>query len=129
MEKEIQHTFTESPTLTVIKKTHQWDPNLAQDKIDELVAATHDGDSEAVRRAQADFIEDSPYKEVRAAVRNLDGEETANTLRTWILGMGFVTIGAGLNMFLSMRSPAINFPAIVILLSVRPHTLSTAINS
>lgn len=104
------------PVLT--EKTHQWDPNLPQDKVDELLAATRNGDPEAVRRAHADFIEDSPYEEVRAAVKNIDGGEPANTARAWILGMFFVTVGSGLNMFLSMRSPAINFQNIVVLLCV-----------
>jgi hypothetical protein len=40
---------------------------------------------------------------VRAAVRPTDGGEVANTVRAWILGMIFVTIGSALNMFLSMR--------------------------
>ncbi|KAF2689089.1 OPT family small oligopeptide transporter [Lentithecium fluviatile CBS 122367] len=102
------------------EKTHQWDPNLPQDKVDELLSATRDGDPEAIRKAQADFIEDSPYEEVRAAVKNTDGGEPANTVRAWILGMLFVTVASGLNMFLSMRSPAINFPNIVVLLLAYP---------
>ncbi len=32
-----------------------------------------------------------------------DGGEVANTVRAWVLGMIFVTLGSGLNMFLSMR--------------------------
>jgi hypothetical protein len=115
MEKDISHTTTESPHANVTIKTHQWDPNLPQDKIDELVAATRDGDPEAIKRAQADFNEDSPYESVRAAVRNIDGGEPANTVRAWVLGMIFVTIASGLNMFL-LRSPAINFPPLVVLL-------------
>ncbi|KAK8014368.1 hypothetical protein PG990_007664 [Apiospora arundinis] len=50
----------------------------------------------------------------------LMGGEVANTVRAWILGFIFVTLGSGLNMFLSMRSPAISFPALVILLLVYP---------
>jgi hypothetical protein len=117
-EKHLQTTTTTTVTSPVVltEKTHQWDPNLPQDKIDELLAATHGGDPEAVRKAQEDFIENSPYEEVRSAVKNTDGEEPANTIRAWVLGMIFVTLASGLNMFLSMRSPAINFPAIVILL-------------
>lgn len=62
-----------------------------------------------------DFIENSPYEEVRAAVRVTDDpDEVANTVRAWILGMIFVTLGSGLNMFLSMRSPAISFTSIVV---------------
>ena len=67
-----------------------------------------------MHEVEAIFAEDSPYEEVRAAVRTEDGEEVANTVRAWILGMLFVTVGSGANMFLSMRSPAINFPAIVV---------------
>jgi hypothetical protein len=119
---ELQHkkmaysTSVEAGHATVTEKTHQWDPNLKQAKIDELHAATHDGDPEAIKQAHADFIEDSPYEEVRAAVRNTDGGEPANTARAWVLGMLFVTVASGVNMFLSMRSPAINFPNIVVLL-------------
>jgi hypothetical protein len=119
-EKHFQTTTTTAVTSPVLvtEKAHQWDPNLPQDKIDELLAATHGGDPEAVRKAQEDFIENSPYEEVRAAVKNTDGEEPANTVRAWVLGIIFVTLASGLNMFLSMRSPAINFPPIVILLYV-----------
>ncbi|KAF1947905.1 OPT family small oligopeptide transporter [Clathrospora elynae] len=118
--KEFQQTIIEASPVTITETAHQWDPNLTQEKIYELTAATHDGDPEAVRKAQADFIEDSPYEEVRAAVKNTDGGEPANTVRAWVLGLLFVTVGAGVNMFLSMRSPAINFPPIVVLLVVYP---------
>ncbi|PHH69389.1 hypothetical protein CDD80_6780 [Ophiocordyceps camponoti-rufipedis] len=64
--------------------------------------------------------EDSPYEEVRAAVRNSDEGEVANTLRAWIIGLFFVTLGTGLHMFLSMRSPAISLPAIVVQLLAYP---------
>lgn len=117
-EKVAYSTSVEATHAKIKPETHQWDPNLKQDKIDELYAATHDGDPEAIRKAQADFLDDSPYEEVRAAVKNTDGGEPANTLRAWILGMIFVTLASGINMFLSMRSPAINFPNIVILLYV-----------
>lgn len=115
-EKVMGTTSIEDEDVRITEKTHQWDPNLKQAMIDELRAATQDGDPEAIKRAQADFIEDSPYEEVRAAVRNTDGGEPANTVRAWVLGMLFVTVASGINMFLSMRSPAINFPNIVVLL-------------
>jgi hypothetical protein len=102
--------------LKRVEKTHQYDPNLKKEKIDELHAAIHSQDPEVVLRAQVDFTENSPYEEVRAAVRTTDGGEPANTLRAWILGMLFVTAASGLNMFLSMRSPAINFPSVIVLL-------------
>lgn len=119
-DKEAHSTSIEATPVLVTDKAHQWDPNLPQEKIDELLAATRDEDPEAVKKAQADFVEDSPYIEVRAAVKNTDGEEPACTVRAWVLGLSFVTVASGLNMFLSMRSPAINFPNIVVLLLVYP---------
>lgn len=106
--------------LETIKRTHAFDPNLPQEKLDLLTQALQHGDASENAEADVLFTEDSPYDEVRAAVRNTDGEEVANTVRAWILGMFFVTIGSGLNMFLSMRSPAINFPSLVVQLLVYP---------
>lgn len=100
------HGVDVSEATTDLKKfqlDHQWDPNLSQEKADMVKNALQDGDSEEIIAVDAIFTEDSPYEEVRAAVRNTDGEEVANTVRAWILGMIFVTIGSGLNMFLSMR--------------------------
>ena len=109
-----QQDITEpSVDISQFEKSHQWDPNLPQSKLDALHTAAQTGDAEAVHEIEVDFVEHSPYEEVRAAVRVEDGEEVANTVRAWILGMLFVTVGSGANMFLSMRSPAINFPAIV----------------
>lgn len=106
--------------LGKIKHAHQFDPNLPQEKLDFINKALQDGDAGEIIEADVLFTEDSPYEEVRAAVRNTDGGEVANTVRAWILGMFFVTIGSGLNMFLSMRSPAINFPSLVVQLLVYP---------
>lgn len=57
---------------------------------------------------------------VEAAVRAEDGEEPANTLRAWVLGFFFVTVASGVNMLISMRSPAITIPVVAILLLVYP---------
>lgn len=103
-----------------LQKSHLFDPNLPLDKIAELHDAAQAGDLEKIRQVDQEFSEDSPYPEVRAAVRNTDGGEVANTVRSWILGMIFVTVCSGLNMFLSMRSPAINFPSIIVVLLVYP---------
>jgi hypothetical protein len=61
-----------------------------------------------------------PSDYVQAAVRTEDGEEPANTLRAWVLGFCFVTVSSGVNMLLSMRSPAITIPVVAILLLVYP---------
>ncbi len=89
--------------LERIQRAHEWDPNMPQEKMDAVKTAMVDRDADEILAADELFTEDSPYPEVRAAVRNTDGEEPANTVRAWILGMVFVTIGSGLNMFLSLR--------------------------
>jgi hypothetical protein len=101
-EKHAEHLNTTADVLA-FEKSHQWDPNLPQAEIDALHRAAKTGDAETVQEVEAVFAEDSPYEEVRAAVRNTDDGSVANTVRAWILGMIFVTIGSGLNMFLSMR--------------------------
>lgn len=135
--------------LPKIAKSHQYDPNLPIETLDAIHEAAKTGDPEKILEVEADFTENSPYEEVRAAVRTTDNpDEVANTVRAWVLGMIFVTLGSGLyvpnfsakeletfsetffppvgpqrsnltprscrNMFLSMRSPAINFPSIVV---------------
>lgn len=89
--------------LRHFEQNHQHDPNLPPEKL----AAVHDalarGDAKEMADTDALLCENSPYEEVRVAVRNTDGGEVANTVRAWVLGMLFVTLGAGLNMFLSMR--------------------------
>lgn len=89
--------------LPAFQASHRWDPNLPQSTLDALNSAAKTRDAEKVHEVEVTFAEDSPYEEVRAAVRTTDGEEVANTVRAWILGMIFVTLGSGLNMFLSMR--------------------------
>ncbi|KAF2502770.1 small oligopeptide transporter [Lophium mytilinum] len=108
--------------LRAIQRSHQWDPNLPQEKANAILDATKTGNLDTIDSLADALEEDSPYDEVRAAVRNTDGEEVANTVRAWVLGMLFVTICSGLNMFLSMRSPAISFPAVVVQLLVYPFS-------
>jgi hypothetical protein len=100
--KQAGSTIQELPKL---KSLHQWDPNLPQEKLDEINEAINIDDQEKAPELDKSFAQDShpPYKSVRAAVRNTDGEEVANTVRAWVLGMFFTTIGSGLNVFLSMR--------------------------
>jgi len=92
----------ETDELSRFEKAHQYDQNMPKDKLDEMRDAVRSGDVEIIQE-DVDLIESSPYQEVRAAVRDTDGGEVANTVRAWVLGMLFVTIASGLNMFLSMR--------------------------
>ncbi|KLJ05633.1 OPT family small oligopeptide transporter [Blastomyces silverae] len=113
-------TSTAMDDIQKFKQSHQFDPNLPQEHIDAVRHAAEAGDTEKATALEQELIEDSPYPEVRAAVRNTDEELVANTVRAWILGFIFITVGGGLNMFLSMRSPAISFPSIVVQLLVYP---------
>jgi hypothetical protein len=89
--------------LHKIQASHQWDPNLPLKKLNVIEQAVETGDQEKAAELKKSFAQDSQYDSVRAAVRNTDGGEVANTVRAWILGMFFTTLGSGLNMFLSMR--------------------------
>lgn len=89
--------------LKKFKRAHELDPNLPEKEIEAINHALQHGDAEEVVHADHLLLENSPYEEVRAAVRTDDNGEVANTVRAWILGMIFVTVGSGLNMFLSMR--------------------------
>ncbi|KAJ5768603.1 hypothetical protein N7533_001186 [Penicillium manginii] len=113
-------TDTNIKELQKFELSHQWDPNLPQEKLDAIKEAVDNGDHEKAVELDKSLAQDSQYDSVRAAVRNVDNGEVANTVRAWILGLLFTTVGSGLNMFLSMRSPAISFPAIVVQLLVYP---------
>ncbi|KAI7553409.1 OPT family small oligopeptide transporter [Hortaea werneckii] len=103
-----------------LQRSYQDDPNLPPEYIKTLNEAIKTGNAEEALEEEDHLTRGSPYEAVRAAVRETDGEEVANTIRAWILGFIFVTAAAGTNMFLSMRSPAITIPTVVILLLVYP---------
>lgn len=103
-----------------LQQNHRYDPNLPEEDIEALDEAVRAGSVEKAFEVDESFTKDSPYEAVRAAVRDSDGEEVANTIRAWILGFIFVTLASGINMFLSMRSPAVTIPTVVILLLVYP---------
>lgn len=110
-----------------LQKNHQHDPNLPEDEVEALKeAAKTNNNLESVVSVEKTFTEESPYDSVRAAVMNTDGEEVANTLRAWVLGFLFVTVAAAVNMVLSMRSPAITIPTVVVMLLVYPIGCSWA---
>jgi hypothetical protein len=97
-------TDTNIKELQKFELSHQWDPNLPQEKLDAIKEAVDNGDHEKAVELDKSLAQDSQYDSVRAAVRNVDNGEVANTVRAWILGLLFTTVGSGLNMFLSMRS-------------------------
>ncbi|KAG6025820.1 hypothetical protein E4U41_001447 [Claviceps citrina] len=52
--------------------------------------------------------QDSPYPEVRAAVRNYDEHLPCNTVRAWVIGLLLVVLGASMNTLFSLRQPSIS---------------------
>lgn len=49
-----------------------WDPNMETDVLHEIDDAVGHHDKDAENKLVGEFVEDSPYPEVRAAVRNYD---------------------------------------------------------
>lgn len=96
-----------------IKMQHQWDPNLPTDVYDEIDEALHAHDGTTQVNVAAELMENSPYPEVRAAVPNYDEGGHSNTIRAWVIGLILATVGSGLNMLFSMRSPYIIIPSYV----------------
>lgn len=108
--EEMPETKTESTVeaqalgnASSLQRSHQNDPNLPIEDIKALNEAVKTGNVEEFLEEEDRLTRRSPYEAVRAAVRETDGEEVANTVRAWILGFIFVTAAAGINMFLSMR--------------------------
>ncbi|KAG5996715.1 hypothetical protein E4U43_002816, partial [Claviceps pusilla] len=58
--------------------------------------------------------QDSPYPEVRAAVRNYDEHHLpCNTVRAWTIGLLLVVLGASMNTLFSLRQPSISIGPLV----------------
>lgn len=57
--------------------------------------------------------EDSPYPEVRAAIRNYDEQLACNTVRAWVIGLSLVVVGASMNTLFSLRQPSISIGSLV----------------
>lgn len=106
-----QKLYSEAEKLDHLKKfaeTHHLDPNLPLDELVEIEEILSSGNVEiGVKTEKAYLEDDSPYPEVRAAVRNYDEDVPANTIRAWTIGLMLTTIGAGINCLFSLRNPSI----------------------
>lgn len=114
--------------LRAFEVAHQWDVNLPQENLDAVHNAlqTHDPEKEIAVEHNIIEADDSPYPEVRAAVRNYDEDVPANTIRAWVIGMLWTTIGSGVNMLFSMRNPSVYLTPVVTLLLSYPFGLAWA---
>ncbi|KAL8377552.1 hypothetical protein RB595_008301 [Gaeumannomyces hyphopodioides] len=123
MDSERVHAAPTQPQVTYQEKPgghSEDDVDKSLEKVDGIAAALPADEPTAVAEASKEVAATSSYQEVRAAVREIDGEEPSNTLRAWVIGLVFVTVVSGVNMFLSMRSPAIAVPAVVVILVTYP---------
>ncbi|KAL1305749.1 hypothetical protein AAFC00_007330 [Neodothiora populina] len=65
--------------------------------------------------------DNSPFAEVRANVPNTDDPTIpVSTLRAWLIGIVFTTLGSGINQFFSMRYPSVTISSIVAQLLAYP---------
>ncbi|KAJ5511383.1 Tetrapeptide transporter OPT1/isp4 [Penicillium expansum] len=99
--------------LRDLKDHHHWDPNMPEDVAEELDEALHTSDKTTQEVIAHELLENSPYPEVRSAVPNIDEGGAVNTIRAWVIGLLFATIGSALNMLFSMRQPYIVIPSYI----------------
>ncbi|KAI0393088.1 OPT oligopeptide transporter protein-domain-containing protein [Xylariaceae sp. FL0594] len=91
------------------------DPNMPRgddvelDQIDSLRSGSLDSEASA----KVDEEENSPYEEVRAAVRNFDEDLPCNTIRAWTIGLSMTMFGAAVNTLFSLRAPIIGIGPLV----------------
>ncbi|TVY39988.1 Sexual differentiation process protein [Lachnellula subtilissima] len=91
--------------LKTFNKLHEFDPNLPEDLRLAVNAAAENHDLKDELKLEQEVSDNSPYPEVRAAVRNYDDGGPANTVRAWVIGMVLVTIASGLNQLFFLRYP------------------------
>ncbi|RYC61439.1 hypothetical protein CHU98_g4774 [Xylaria longipes] len=109
-------------TLKRFEHRHHFDPNLPTDEIELMDASLTRSDVEKdVAVIAANVVEDdSPYPEVRSAVRNYDVDLPANTIRAWAIGLILCTIGSAVNMLFSLRNSSVIITTYVIQLVAYP---------
>lgn len=59
--------------IEMLHRKHEWDPNLPSDTLEDLDVAAHEHDLQHDLNLVSGFEGNSPYPEVRAAVRNVGG--------------------------------------------------------
>ncbi|KAH8672106.1 small oligopeptide transporter-like protein [Tricladium varicosporioides] len=98
------------PVTDLKARLSTWDPNYPVDKRESKIldSSTLDDDVFSIKE-----LEDSPYPEVRAAVRNYDEDVPCNTIRAWVIGLSLVFLGASMNTLFSLRAPSIGLGALV----------------
>ncbi|KAI1449269.1 small oligopeptide transporter [Annulohypoxylon stygium] len=108
-------------TLKYFEEQHKLDPNLPIQELNDVDAALATGNAEKGVEIETTLVEEnSPYPEVRAAVRNYDVDLPANTIRAWVIGLILCTVGSAVNMLFSLKNPTIQITTYVIQLVSYP---------
>lgn len=96
--------------------------HLPQEDLDKVNISLESGDVEKEVAVEQALLEDnSPYPEVRAAVRNYDETELpVNTIRAWVIGLFLTTVASAINLLFSLRNPSIIVTTYVIQLIAYP---------
>ncbi|KAM6539972.1 hypothetical protein FALCPG4_001717 [Fusarium falciforme] len=90
------------------------DPNLPEEYETRRKGSEDSGDEAAlIKDDEEEEEENSPYPEVRAAVRNYDEDLPCNTVRAWTIGMLLVVLGASMNTLFSLRQPSISIGPLI----------------
>lgn len=106
--------------LKTFNKLHEFDPNLPEDLRDAVDAAAENHDLKDELKLEHEVNDNSPYPEVRAAVRNYDDGGPANTVRAWVMGLFLVTIASGLNQLFFLRYPSFALSSLICQLIAYP---------
>jgi OPT family oligopeptide transporter len=89
----------------------EYEPKLAD--FEQEIESLDDDEVALKHREDGEEPEDSPYPEVRAAVRNYDEDVPCNTVRAWTIGLTLVVVGASMNTLFSLRTPSIGLGALI----------------
>ncbi|KAI5235340.1 small oligopeptide transporter-like protein [Aureobasidium subglaciale] len=112
--------------LRAWKKDHRWDPNMDDEAIEMVDAVTGAHDAKAEAQLVGDMVENSPYPEVRAVVRNYDEDVPASTIRAWTIGLFMTTVCSAVNALFFLRYPTISIGPYVVQLVSYPMGLAMA---
>lgn len=111
---------------TQLYQTHQYDPNFPSQALERLEGFLEDESITEAPEKHSKIIQEtklevallttnSPYPEVRAVVDNHDDPTIpCSTIRSWVIGLGFVVLLAFVNQLFSVRQPSITLEATVV---------------
>ncbi|PNY27801.1 Sexual differentiation process protein isp4 [Tolypocladium capitatum] len=112
--------------LRLFREAAANDPNINVDDLGAVDNAVGGHDVNKENQLVDELVENSPYPEVRAAVRNYDVDLPANTVRAWFIGMLMTTVFSAMNMLFSLRQPSITITSYVAQLVAYPIGIGMA---